>query len=189
MPKPTEANSGWLLPIEPFSGIVEFFSRLIDAAKDWQDNMQATIAGTRERIVSVFLKPDEGGLNIDMPPELVTRLAEYGACAGDKLRDEFDLDEHRWRRFLVTMDRLEHSLAEILASYKGMPDGPESFAKFLERYPEDAKSYRRALKYLDELRSRASSLADLATAWSGQPQIPDADLPHPKTDMRITPKM
>lgn len=188
MPKPTEANSGWLLPIQPFSGVVEFFSRLIDAAKDWQDNMQSTLAGTRERIVSVFLKPDEGGLNIDMPPELVLRLSDYGKCAGDKLRDEFDLDEHRWRRFLVTMDRLEHSLAEILGAYSGVPDGPESFATFLERYPEHAKSYRRVLIYLDELRSRAASLADLATTWSGQPPIPDEELPHPKTDMRITPK-
>ncbi len=188
MPKPTEANSGWLLPIQPFSGLVEFLSRLVDAAKDWQDNMQSTLAGTRERIVSVFLKPDEGGLNIDMPSDLVARLAEYGACAGDKLRDEFDLDEHRWRRFLVTMDRLDHSLEEILAAYAGVPGAPESFAKFLARYPEHAASYRRVLKYLDVLRSRASSLAELATQWSGQPQIPDADLPHPKTDMRITPK-
>ena len=127
-----------LIPGEPLHGIVAFFSRLIDAAKDWQDNLQSTLPGYRDRIVHVGLKSDEGGLNITMPPELVSTLGSYGAQAGVDMRDEFDLDEHRWRRFLVAMDRMDHTLDEIAAAYNGQ-GGIESFKTFLERYPNPPK--------------------------------------------------
>jgi hypothetical protein len=45
MPPTDEAGSGILLPNQPFEGILGFLSRLIDAAKDWQDNLQSTLAG------------------------------------------------------------------------------------------------------------------------------------------------
>ncbi|HXO71424.1 MAG TPA: patatin, partial [Bradyrhizobium sp.] len=110
LPPTDQPRSGVLIPGEPFHGIAAFLSRLIDAAKDWQDNLQSTLPGYRDRIVHVGLKPDEGGLNINMPPELVSTLGKYGALAGVDMRDEFDLDEHRWRRFLVAMDRMDHTL-------------------------------------------------------------------------------
>jgi hypothetical protein len=84
-----------LIPGEPVHGsIVAFFSRLIDATKDWQDNLQSTLPGYRDRIVHVRLKSEEGGLNITMPRKLVLELGAYGALAGVDMRTEFDLD-HR----------------------------------------------------------------------------------------------
>jgi hypothetical protein len=190
LPKTTSAGSGVLIPGEPLDGIVAFFSRLIDAAKDWQDNLQSTLPGYRDRIVHVGLKPDEGGLNIAMPPDLVGTLGKYGALAGVDMRDEFDLDEHRWRRFLVAMDRLDHTLDEIAAAYNGQ-GGIESFAAFLNRYPypPNPVSYKDAARdHLETLKSRAADLAELSRRWEAQVQIPDAELPHPKTDLRITPR-
>ena len=72
---PETAGGGELIAIQPFDGLLGFLARLIDAAKDWQDNLQSTLAGYRDRIVHVYLKPDEGGLNIFMPAELVRLLA------------------------------------------------------------------------------------------------------------------
>jgi hypothetical protein len=190
LPKTTSAVSGVLIPGEPLHGMVAFFSRLIDAAKDWQDNLQSTLPGYRDRIVHVGLKPDEGGLNITMPPELVSTLSSYGALAGVDMRDEFDLDEHRWRRFLVAMDRMDHTLDEIAAAYNGQ-GGIESFAVFLKRYPNppDPVSYKAAARdYLELLKARVADLAELSRRWEAQVQIPDEDLPHPKTDLRITPR-
>lgn len=190
LPKTTSAGSGVLIAGEPLDGIVAFFSRLIDAAKDWQDNLQSTLPGYRDRIVHVGLKSDEGGLNINMPPELVRTLGKYGAQAGVDMRDEFDLDEHRWRRFLVAMDRLDHTLDEIAAAYNGQ-GGIESFATFLNRYPypPNPVSYKvAAQKHLETLKTRVADLAELSRRWDTQPQIPDTDLPHPKTDLRITPR-
>jgi hypothetical protein len=190
LPKTTRAGSGVLIPGEPLHGIVAFFSRLIAAAKDWQDNLQSTLPGYRDRIVHVGLKSDEGGLNITMPPELVSTLGSYGAQAGVDMRDEFDLDEHRWRRFLVAMDRMDHTLDEIAAAYDGQ-GGIESFAAFLNRYPNPPNpvSYKDAARdHLQTLKTRVADLAELSRRWEAQLQIPDAELPHPKTDLRITPR-
>jgi hypothetical protein len=125
-----------------------------------------------------------------MPPELVSMLGKYGALAGMDMRDEFDLDEHRWRRFLVAMDRLDHTLDEIAAAYNGQ-GGIESFKTFLERYPNPPNpvSYKEAAqKHLETLKTRVADLAELSRRWETQLQIPDAELPHPKTDLRITPR-
>jgi hypothetical protein len=190
LPKTTSAGSGVLIPGEPLDGIVAFFSRLIDAAKDWEDNLQSTLPGYRDRIVHVGLEPNEGGLNINMPNELVRRLGNYGALAGVDMRDEFDLDEHRWCRFLVAMDRLDHTLDEIAAAYNGQ-GGIESFQAFLERYPNPPNpvSYKDAARdHLETLKSRVAGLAELSRRWEAQLQIPDAELPHPKTDLRIAPR-
>jgi hypothetical protein len=190
LPKTTSAGSGVLIPGEPLHGIIAFLSRLIAAAKDWQDNLQSTLPGYRDRIVHVGLKSDEGGLNITMPPELVSTLGNYGARAGVDMRDEFDLDEHRWRRFLVAMDRMDHTLDEIAAAYNGQ-GGIESFAAFLDRYPNPPNpvSYKDAARdHLQILKTRVADLAELSRRWEAQLQIPDAELPHPKTDLRITPR-
>ena len=149
-----------------------------------------TLPGYRDRIVHVGLKPDEGGLNIAMPRDLVRTLGNYGALAGVDMRDEFDLDEHRWRRFLVAMDRMDHTLDEIAAAYNGQ-GGIESFAAFLNRYPypPNPVSYKDAARdHLETLKTRVADLAELSRRWEAQVQIPDAELPHPKTDLRITPR-
>ena len=190
LPPTDQPRSGVLIPGEPLHGIAAFFSRLLDAAMSWQDNLQSTLPGYRDRIVHVGLESDEGGLNITMPPKLVLRLGEYGAQAGLDMRDEFDLDEHRWRRFLVAMDRMDHTLDEIAAAYNGQ-GGIESFAAFLNRYPNPPNpvSYKDAARdHLETLKSRAADLAELSRRWEAQLQIPDAELPHPKTDLRITPR-
>jgi predicted acylesterase/phospholipase RssA len=192
MADPSKAIGGLLLPIEPFNGLVGFVMRLIDAAKDWQDNLQGTLAGYRDRIVHIYLKPREGGLNIAMPPALVSELSEYGAEAGDKLRDSFNLDEHRWRRFLVAMERLTETVDNVADAYDG--NGGEPFGEFLERYaghpddPDHPLSYRQNKVDLQLLRSRADGLTALGRKWRQEPQIPERKLPRPKTDLRITPK-
>jgi predicted acylesterase/phospholipase RssA len=190
LPATDQPRSGVLIPGEPLHGIPAFFSRLLDAAMSWQDNLQSTLPGYRDRIVHVGLKSDEGGLNIAMPPNLVDRLAGFGNQAGMDMRDEFDLDEHRWRRFLVAMDRMDHTLDEIAAAYNGQ-GGIESFAAFLNRYPHPPNpvSYKDAARdHLETLKTRAADLAELSRRWEAQLQIPDAELPHPKTDLRITPR-
>ena len=173
--KPRAPEAACSIPGEPLNGIVAFFSRLIDAAKDWQDNLQSTLPGYRDRIVHVGLKSDEGGLNITMPPKLVLALGDYGAQAGVDMRDEFDLDEHRWRRFLVAMDRMDHTLDEIAAAYNGQ-GGIESFAAFLDRYPNPPNpvSYKDAARdHLETLKTRVADLAELSRRWEAQLQIPD----------------
>ena len=89
------------------SSLGGFLMGLVNAAKDWQDRLQSTLPGYRERIASVYLTEDEGGLNLDMKPDVIKKLVGYGeggtlatGVSLDPAVDEepFDFDEHRWRR-------------------------------------------------------------------------------------------
>ena len=60
-----------------------FLASLMDSAKGWQDNLQSTLPGYRERIVHVALDDaKEGGLNLTMSKETIGQLVKYGREAG-----------------------------------------------------------------------------------------------------------
>ncbi|WP_424626906.1 hypothetical protein [Bradyrhizobium sp. SYSU BS000235] len=186
---PAKAISGINIPLEPIEGILGFLMRLIDSVKDWQDNLQSTLPGYRERIVHIGLVPNEGGLNLAMSDDTIKQLAEYGRDAGDILCTSFDLDDHRWRRFLVAMARMEETLEEVVTAYETLPGKPEGFDAFLKRYAEDPSSYRQDSKArLEVLLDRARDLALMGEEWRERPLIREGNIPKPDTDLRITPK-
>lgn len=185
---PASAGSGVEIPVQPFEGIAGFLMRLIDSAKDWQDHLQSTLPGYRERIAHVVLKPNEGGLNLFMDQQTIQRLASYGQDAGEKLRAEFNLDSHRWRRFLVAMARMEDTFDEVARAYEGVPDGLEEFGDFLARYAEDPDHYKQDPTVLTSMLARGAELADIGASWRASPRIRDGRIPRPPTNMRISPK-
>lgn len=186
---PQLPQGGALLPIEDIGGVFAFFASIIYSAKDWQDNLQSTQQGYRERIVHVALKPDEGGLNLDMTPETIGLLSDYGAMAGDKVVEVFNLDDHRWRRFLVAMVRLESTLFELQGHYSEASPGVDSFKDFLVRYPPQAEHYKPVSpEWLEEMRKRAVALVSMAENWNNKLKAHDGKYPHPEVDLRITPK-
>jgi predicted acylesterase/phospholipase RssA len=188
LPETRNPGQGILLPIDGIDGLGGFLMRLVDAAKDWQDNLQSTLPGYRERIVHVALKPEEGGLNIAMPKKLVEQLAGYGADAGEILRKEFDLDEHRWRRFLIAMARMEQTLDELMHAYDGTPN-VESFDAFLGRFPPVAKHYKQTAPILADMLKRARELVEIGREWKDPETIRSGNIPKPDTDLRITSKL
>ncbi len=185
---PESAGSGINLPIQPIDGIFEFVMRLIDSAKDWQDNLQSTLSGYRERIVHIVLKPNEGGLNLAMDQETIKKLTDHGEAAGKKLCDDFDFDEHRWRRFLVSMARMEETLDDLMVAYDGLPPATSAFKDFLAGYATSPASYRQTPAVLASMLERATQLATLGQQWRAQPTIRSGAIPKPATNFRITPK-
>lgn len=183
------STSGALLPIDKIEGLPAFLTSIVFTAKDWQDNLQSTQHGYRERIVHVALTPDEGGLNLTMPEATVTQLTEYGRQAGETLVREFNLDEHRWRRFLVAMARLETTLFELKKSYETALPDTQSFKDFLQRYPQQSPIYKPASpEWLAKALGRAQALVAMANEWQSDPLISDGRIPKPPSDLRITPK-
>lgn len=180
-----KAGEGINRPIMAFEGLVPFLLRLVDAAKDWQDNLQSVLPGYRERIVHIGLEEEEGGLNIAMEEPTIRRLADLGRQAGERL-EEFDLDAHRWRRFLVAMARVEQTLDDVAQSYDGVK-GAESFRDFLDRYPDLAAEYRQTPEEVAEMLKRGAQLAKLGKEWRDEPRIRDGKIPRPRTALRITP--
>jgi hypothetical protein len=159
-----------------------------DSAKDWQDSLQSVLPGYRERIVHVCLKPDEGGINLAMDAATINRLADYGKDAGDELCEQFDLDVHRWRRFLVAMARMEETLDEVATAYDGVQDNVEGYSSFLARYPQHAEVYNEKPDVLAAMLARGQELAQLGKRWRTKPRVRDGYIPQPPTNLRITPK-
>ena len=188
LPPANRASSGSQLPVLPFSGLGGFLMRLLMSAKDWQDNLQSLLPGYRERIVHVVLKPDEGGLNLAMDQATINKLVGYGKLAGDTLCNDFDMDEHRWRRFLVAMARMEETLDDVANAYAGVPVAPETFRDFLSRYSGAPAHYKQLPPVLAAMLARGAELDASGLAWRAKPTVRDGDIPHPPTHLRITPK-
>ena len=56
-----------------------FFGAILNAMQNWQDNTLSRIHGFSEGIVHVYLTDDQGGPNLTMRSEVLTRLAARGA--------------------------------------------------------------------------------------------------------------
>jgi predicted acylesterase/phospholipase RssA len=129
---PMPAWTGKLLQPRTISGIASFFFAIVNAAREWQDRKLGKMSGYRERIGHVFLNPDEGGLNLDMPPKLVEDIGGFGGRVGKLFNANgepgdmynFDFDDHQWRRFLIAYARIETLLEEAHVSWKGGQDRP-----------------------------------------------------------------
>ncbi|MFH7518899.1 hypothetical protein RA271_27600, partial [Pseudomonas syringae pv. tagetis] len=67
-------------------------------ATGWRDLLQARAPGYRDRIVHVSLQGDEGGMNLDMPQEVLTRIADKGSLAGARFCS-FSFENHYWIRW------------------------------------------------------------------------------------------
>ena len=185
---PQAAREGMLLGVDSIKGIGQFVMAIFNAAKDWQDNLQSILPGYRERIAHVVLKPDEGGINLTMPRELIRMLSGFGAEAG-KLMQDFEMDEHRWRRFLIALASTETIMEEMHHAYTTESPGRDDFADFLARYPENAGSYAPVSKvWLDSALNRTQEMMDCAERWAKAPLRHAGKIPRPDCNIRITPK-
>ena len=61
---------------EPASQLGGFISALVNAMQSWNDNTLRRMPGVRDRVVRVRLDAGEGGINLNMEPEVIDRLAE-----------------------------------------------------------------------------------------------------------------
>jgi predicted acylesterase/phospholipase RssA len=83
-----------------------FITGLLDAARNWRDHTLTRAPGVRDRVVRVYLKDKEGGLNLNMEDNLIKGLASAGEAAAVLLSERFspdstdpmNFDNHRWMR-------------------------------------------------------------------------------------------
>jgi predicted acylesterase/phospholipase RssA len=190
----TPDGDGRLLPTQGFKGLVGFVMAMFDSAKDWQDSMQSILTGYRERIVTVALKPDEGGLNLNMPEAVIQVLSDYGGQAGDAIAAEFKLKEHRWRRFLTELPLIETLLQDFADKWDAVEPAPGDLS-----YPDlvadganrDAYSTKRDPAFSAMLRDRAERLARLGRELKRDPMSAGLVrfLPKRMARLRVVPNM
>jgi hypothetical protein len=120
---PGKPGSGSQLPLNTFDQgsssqrLLGFVGAIINTMQNWRDKLQATAAGYRDRIVHIRLCPDEGGLNLNMPPEVITKLSNRGRIAGQLVSEHFDLASHIFTRYRITMCALQKYLSDLNNSW------------------------------------------------------------------------
>jgi predicted acylesterase/phospholipase RssA len=154
-----------------------FFGAILNTLENWRDNMQTRLPGYRDRIAHVSLNDKtEGGLNLNMPSELIIELGERGEQAAELLMEHFTVpadeielswDNHRWVRYRSMMGLLEEMLQEMEFAIKHPAPGDRSYEDLISRELGQApKSYAWRIKSQRTFGSKATvELMDLIAKW------------------------
>lgn len=185
------AREGWKEPRTMF----DFAVAIKDAMQNWRDNAQARMPGYRERVVHISLAHGEGGLNLAMDDEKVTRLVRRGEFAGSRLIELFSgpedgdpvrtdhWNDHRFARFRILMSALERFLQGVQRAYTAAPDAVS--VPYRERIAAGlVKPYRLSPAQL----AAAEATLERYLALAEAPETLDDDgVPRPRAYARITP--
>jgi hypothetical protein len=182
LPKPDEPDSReWT----SFKGLAGFLSAILASAMNYRDTMQSRLPSYQERVVQVPLGSKEGGLNLNMEPEVIKSISLRGKKAGEILRS-FNFEQHRWVRLRVLLSELEKQVegtSEALGSVINEVLVDELISGFPYPFQDDqverSNDAKELLRQLDRL------FENLERRPGGRfPPIPDED---PQPALRITP--
>jgi predicted acylesterase/phospholipase RssA len=174
----------------PITNVFAFGSTLLDTLQNWADRGQMTLPGFRDRIVHVSHSPEEGGMNLDMPPKRIAALAARGQRAAQLLAGTatgqrcFDWHQHRWTRYRTAMSKLEQGLDQMDAAYAD----PNGYRQFLATYqPEHYRGRRNYERQWQAFaRNGLAGLLKLAAGWQqGADHYVDGT-PRPNPELRLT---
>ncbi|EGF93245.1 patatin-like phospholipase family protein [Asticcacaulis biprosthecium C19] len=186
---PQSARDGMGVQIKEIQGLADFARQILNAAKDWQDQLLSEITGQRERIVRIFLNKAEGGLNLNMSKSTSRQLMRLGYEAGCKFTDTvenggFDFDEHKWRRLLVLYKHLDDNLEAIDRVWSA------DFKRWYPAYAPAVKTYRNVT--LGDREAIAGNLARLLEVRKSERYATisrrDAKFPKKAGTLKVGPK-
>ncbi|MEN3165023.1 RpoH suppressor [Tistrella mobilis] len=196
---PMPAIQGQWIALQTVGSLGGFVMSLFNAASEWQDELRTVLPGYRERVAHIYLKPDEGGLNLAMPPETIRTLTDLGQRAGLLMTGtapedgpdaaNFDFDDHRWRRFLSLYAAFEAAL-QGAAPVWGDAGDPDSYAAFIARTLDHPASYFQSDPAdRQEVFRRMDRLMRLVRDdWPTPLRDHKGLVPKPETKLRITPE-
>lgn len=179
---------------------VGFFGAIIETMQNWMDNTQTKMPGYRDRVAHVGLSPDEGGLNLDMPAQVITNVANRGERAAEMLVKRFaevanppalSWDNHRWIRYRSTMTLIEDLLRFFIRAYKNPMHGDRTYAELITRSEDELpKSYPwKNQNQRSFAASQSNRLVDLAELWVKEAESFAVGTPRPRPIFRIMPRI
>lgn len=183
-----------------------FFGAIISTLENWTDNMQTRLPGYRDRIAHVCLdNKTEGGLNLNMPPELIIELGRRGEQAAERLIEHFTLpadqvelswDNQRWVRYRSMMSLLEEMLKEIEFAINNPAPGDSTYLELIMRdLGEPPKGYQWKNKIQQAFAHEATlELMDLAAKWQSlvtndSNETFTTGTPRPQPELRVKPQV
>ncbi len=170
---------------------------IMKAMQNWVDNRQMRIPGYRDRIAHVVLCPNEGGMNLSMPAEVIQNVSDRGGEAGRRLAERFhsdsthdmNWDNHRWVRFRSTMGALEELLEKLVRGYTDAQTAKpfRSYQELLDRTnDEPPKSYPFKSAQRSFANEAIPKILELAEVWSKANSL-GSGAPSPEPELRIMP--
>jgi len=128
-----------------------FAGAFILTMQNWSDNTLSRLPGYRDRICAVPLSANEGGLNLNMPSEIIKALTDRGSAAGMELLSRFSIpptnpemnwDNHRWIRLRSSLASIETMFTEIDCACEQPQPGDVDFESWaVATPPQKAPSY------------------------------------------------
>ena len=168
--------------------------------QNWVDNTQTKIPGYRDRIIRINLESDEGGLNLNMDEDSISKLSDRGKFAGIKLRERFtgkdytgmDWNNHRWVRFRTTFCLIEEHLKKIAKALKSETSQIEKgYLDLLNRNnSEEPKAYtftKTQKEFAQKFVNKISELNDEHTV--DKESFCSNNAPKPRPELRVRPKI
>ncbi|HNP88361.1 MAG TPA: patatin-like phospholipase family protein, partial [Kouleothrix sp.] len=90
-----------------------FLNAIINTGLFYRDIVQSRLPSYYDRIVTIYLNDREGGINLDMPPETIAKIAQQGYKAADEIINKFNFEHHQWVRMRLMLGKLEHELIDL----------------------------------------------------------------------------
>ncbi|HKS27119.1 MAG TPA: hypothetical protein VJS44_04840 [Pyrinomonadaceae bacterium] len=171
--------------------LTRFLGEIFNIAQNYRDNTQAHLPGYRERIVSIALSDKEGGLNLEMPPDIIKEVVVKGELAGEKLLQYFRFEQHQWVRFRVLVRELEKNLARlkkvladepVIFDYKTLIELQRSEGLY---FPDKAEWGEKVAELLDGIREFMKT-----PRWKDNLGLmKEEPYPVPEPTLRVTPNL
>ena len=186
--RPKPGAAGRLPRLLPFTTVTGFVSSILDTMQNWNDTVQITMPGFRDRIVVVRQTNDEGGMNLQMPEEVIQRLADRGREAGENIvlgvpgigLPPFDFATHRWIRYRDAMAGMD----ELLTGMRERWD--DDMAPFVRTTAPSTHHFEAGANDLDA--TGAVMDAALEIDRLGHPAT-QGSVPRPVPDLRLVPPL
>jgi hypothetical protein len=173
-----------------FADLSAFVAAILNTMKDWRDNLQTRMPGYRNRIAHISLEPNEGGLNITMPPSLIAKLTTRGETAGKALRTEFDFPQHVWTRYRMTMAMLDTHLSNYLDDYN--TPSPQAIDVWKRIYGDanvDPKCYAwKDSQHASFAITESKRIAEIGASWKEADRPFQDGAPRPQPQLRAQPR-
>ncbi|HEX4253147.1 MAG TPA: hypothetical protein VH008_35120 [Pseudonocardia sp.] len=170
-----------VFPTTGLGGLAAFGGAILDSARGWVDESLLVMPGYRDRVVTVYYDDHEGGLNLDMPPEVVEGLSARGRAGADKLVARFagptpgvahapGWENQRWVRFRTATNGLAHWVAGFRDGYVTDPPGATPYRDLAGPGAEaPLPSYGLTMGRRDAVNERTGALLGLADDWAKPP--------------------
>lgn len=186
--RPKPGASGRLPRLLPVTTVAGFVSSILDTMQNWNDTVQITMPGFRDRIVVVRQTSDEGGMNLQMPEDVIQRLADRGREAGENIvlgvpaigLAPFDFATHRWIRYRDAMAGMD----ELLTGMRERWD--DDMAPFVSATDPATHHFEAGANDLEATGAVMDAALELDRL--GHPAT-QGSVPHPIPDLRLVPPL